>query len=64
MEVEEHLDLSPMRGMGDIFILNHMCSSMGYPHIELPSNAYSGSKLELLPFDVDHKLVASFVIFR
>ena len=61
-EVEEYLHLSSMRGMGDVAIPNHMCSSMGYPHTELPSKAYSDAKLDLPPFDVDHRLVASFVV--
>ena len=47
--------------MGDVVISNYMCSSMGYPRIELPSKAYLDAKQDLLPFDADHRLVASFV---
>ena len=43
-------------------ISNHMCSSMGYPRTELPSKAYSDAKLDLLPFDVNHRLVVAFVV--
>ena len=62
VEVGEHLDLSPMGGMGNIAIVNHMCSSMGYPRTEFPLKAYLGSKMDLLPFDANHRLVSSFVI--
>ena len=48
--------------MGDVDIPNHMCSSMDYPHSELPSKTYSGATLDLPPFDADHRLVASFVV--
>ena len=43
-------------------IPNHMCSSMDYPHSELPSKTYLGVTLDLPPFDVDHRLVASVVV--
>ena len=62
MEVKEHLHLSPMRGMGDIDILSHMCSSMGYPHIEHVPYVCTGSNHALVPFDVGNWLVASFVV--
>ena len=62
MEVEEYPHLSPMRGKGDVAITNHMCLSMDYPHSELPSKTYSDATLDLPPFDVDHRLVGSFLV--
>ena len=62
MKVEEYFHLSPMRSMDDVVILNHMCSSMSYPHIELPLKEYSNAKVDLPPFDVNHRLVASIVV--
>ena len=47
-----------MSGVDGVGIPNHLCSSMGYPHIELPSKAYSDAKLDFPPFDVDNRLVA------
>ena len=43
-------------------ILNHMCSSMDYPHSELPSKTYLDATLDLPPFDVDHRLLVSYVV--
>ena len=51
-----------MSGVDGVGIPNHLCSSMGYPHIELPSKAYSDAKLDFSPFDVDNRLVASIVV--
>ena len=49
MELPEDF-LSLGRGsvsIGHVAIPNCMYSSMGYPHIEHPSKAYSNSKLDL-----------------
>ena len=62
MEGEEYFHLSPMRGVGGVGIPNCICSSMGNPYADLAPWAYTGSKLDLPPFDVIHRLVASFVI--
>ena len=61
-EVKDYFHLSPMRGMHDVAILNRMCSCMGYPHTEHPSKSYSDAKLDLPPFDTDHRIFSSFLV--
>ena len=62
MEVNDGFDLSPMKGEKDKAILIGMCSSMGCPHNELVPYTYTSSKPGFLLFDVDHRIVVSFVV--